>query len=186
MFLAWKAEARFFLEDLSSWLVTLSWLALTSVESVVCIIHNAEWNTLTLVWNYQMEFLYFSWGKNWLDWNMPCRKISLKKVLSNLFVGLLSSWRKRAHLAARFCAHKFFSLFCCLNLKYFYFVFSVDPCCLCIQVESSIKCPNSKDRGAAAYQLGNISSRTITEVKQRWARLVLGWETVQVLPECCC
>ena len=32
--------------------------------------------------------------------------------------------------------------------------------------------------GAAAYQLGNTSSRTITEVKQRWARLVLGWETV--------
>ena len=27
--------------------------------------------------------------------------------------------------------------------------------------------------GAAAYQLGNTSSRTITEVKQRWARLVL-------------
>ena len=26
----------------------------------------------------------------------------------------------------------------------------------------------------------------ITEVKQRWARLVLGWDTVQVLPECCC
>ena len=40
--------------------------------------------------------------------------------------------------------------------------------------------------GAAAYQLGNTSSRTITEVKQRWARLVLGWETVQVSPECCC
>ena len=40
--------------------------------------------------------------------------------------------------------------------------------------------------GAAAYQLGNISSRTITEVKQRWARLALGWDTVQVLPECCC
>ena len=27
---------------------------------------------------------------------------------------------------------------------------------------------------------------TITEVKQRWARLVLEWVTVQVLPECCC
>ena len=40
--------------------------------------------------------------------------------------------------------------------------------------------------GAAAYQFGNTSSRTITEVKQRWARLVLGWATVQVLPECCC
>ena len=40
--------------------------------------------------------------------------------------------------------------------------------------------------GAAAYQLGNTSSRTITEVKQRWAWLVLGWTTVQVLPECCC
>ena len=40
--------------------------------------------------------------------------------------------------------------------------------------------------GAAAYQLGNTSSRMITEVKQRWARLVLGWVTVQVLPECCC
>ena len=40
--------------------------------------------------------------------------------------------------------------------------------------------------GAVAYQLGNTSSRTITEVKQRWARLVLGWDTVQVLPECCC
>ena len=38
--------------------------------------------------------------------------------------------------------------------------------------------------GAAAYQLGNTSSRKITEVKQRWARLVLGWATVQVLPEC--
>ena len=42
------------------------------------------------------------------------------------------------------------------------------------------------NKGAAAYQLGNTSSRTITEVKQRWARLVLGWVTVQVLPECCC
>ena len=41
-------------------------------------------------------------------------------------------------------------------------------------------------QGAAAYQLGNTSSRTITEVKQRWARLVLGWDTVQVLPKCCC
>ena len=40
--------------------------------------------------------------------------------------------------------------------------------------------------GAATYQLGNTSSRTITEVKQRWARLVLGWLTVQVLPKCCC
>ena len=40
--------------------------------------------------------------------------------------------------------------------------------------------------GVAAYQLGNTSSRMITEVKQRWARLVLGWETVQVWPECCC
>ena len=40
--------------------------------------------------------------------------------------------------------------------------------------------------GAAAYQLENTSPRTITEVKQRWARLVLGWETVQVSPECCC
>ena len=40
--------------------------------------------------------------------------------------------------------------------------------------------------GAVAYQLGNTSSRTITEVKQRWARLVLGWVTVQVSPECCC
>ena len=29
-------------------------------------------------------------------------------------------------------------------------------------------------KGPAAYQLGNTSSRTITEVKQRWARLVLG------------
>ena len=35
---------------------------------------------------------------------------------------------------------------------------------------------------AAAYQLGNTSSCTITEVKQRWVRLVLGFETVQV---CC-
>ena len=35
-------------------------------------------------------------------------------------------------------------------------------------------------------QLGNTSSRMITEVKQCWARRVLGWETVQVLPECCC
>ena len=40
--------------------------------------------------------------------------------------------------------------------------------------------------GAATDQLGNTSSRMITEVKQHWARLVLGWETVQVLPECCC
>ena len=35
-----------------------------------------------------------------------------------------------------------------------------------------------KNGGTAAYQLGNTSSRTITEVKQCWARLVLGWETV--------
>ena len=39
---------------------------------------------------------------------------------------------------------------------------------------------NLTQLGAAAYQLGNTSSRTITEIKQRWARLVLGWETVQV------
>ena len=39
--------------------------------------------------------------------------------------------------------------------------------------------------GAAACHLRNTSSCTITEVKQRWAWLVLGWETVQVLPECC-
>ena len=38
----------------------------------------------------------------------------------------------------------------------------------------------------AAYQLGNTSSRTITEVKLCWAWLVLGWATAQVLPECCC
>ena len=36
-------------------------------------------------------------------------------------------------------------------------------------------------------QLGNTSSRTITEVNQRYAQLVLGWETlVQELSECCC
>ena len=29
--------------------------------------------------------------------------------------------------------------------------------------------------GAAAYQLGNTSSHTSTEVKQRWAWLVLWW-----------
>ena len=29
-------------------------------------------------------------------------------------------------------------------------------------------------RGAASYQVGNTSSHMITEVKQRWARLVLG------------
>ena len=45
---------------------------------------------------------------------------------------------------------------------------------------------NGRCMGAAANQLGNTSSHTITEVKQRWARLVLGWETVQVLHECCC
>ena len=27
------------------------------------------------------------------------------------------------------------------------------------------------------YHVENTSSRPITEVKQRWARLVLGWET---------
>ena len=40
--------------------------------------------------------------------------------------------------------------------------------------------------GAAAYQLGNTSSRMITEVNQCYARLVLGWDTVHVQPECCC
>ena len=30
----------------------------------------------------------------------------------------------------------------------------------------------------AAYQLWNASSRTITEVKQHWDQLLLGWETV--------
>ena len=39
--------------------------------------------------------------------------------------------------------------------------------------------------GAAAYQLGKTSSRTITDVKQCWAWLVLGWENVQILSECC-
>ena len=33
---------------------------------------------------------------------------------------------------------------------------------------------NKLKKGSAAYQLGNTSSRTITEVKQRRARLVLG------------
>ena len=39
--------------------------------------------------------------------------------------------------------------------------------------------------GAATYQYGNTgtNSRMITEVKHRSVRLVLGWETVQVLPE---
>ena len=41
-------------------------------------------------------------------------------------------------------------------------------------------------KGVAAYQLGNTSSCTIIEVKQGWAWLVLGWQTVQVLSECCC
>ena len=36
------------------------------------------------------------------------------------------------------------------------------------------------ETGTAACQLGNTSSRTITEVKQCEAQLVLGWETVQV------
>ena len=40
-------------------------------------------------------------------------------------------------------------------------------------------------RGATSYPLGNTSPLPITEVKQRSARLVLGWETVQVLSECC-
>ena len=35
--------------------------------------------------------------------------------------------------------------------------------------------------GATAYQLGNTSSRMITEVKQHLARLVLGWR----LFKCC-
>ena len=37
--------------------------------------------------------------------------------------------------------------------------------------------------GAAAHQLGNTSFRKITEVKQHRARIELGWETVQVLPD---
>ena len=41
-------------------------------------------------------------------------------------------------------------------------------------------------KALAADQLGNTSSRMITEVKQQWAQLVLEWETVQVLTECCC
>ena len=52
--------------------------------------------------------------------------------------------------------------------------------------EAHLYLNNWLGKGAAAYQLGNTSSRTITEVKQRWAQLVLGWDTVQVLPECCC
>ena len=40
--------------------------------------------------------------------------------------------------------------------------------------------------GPKTYQLENTSSHTITEVKQSWAWLVLGWETVQVMPEWCC
>ena len=32
--------------------------------------------------------------------------------------------------------------------------------------------------GAATYQLGNTSSHTIIEVKQRLVGLILGWETV--------
>ena len=50
----------------------------------------------------------------------------------------------------------------------------------------TIFCITFTSEGAAPYQLGNTSSRTITEVKQRCAQLVLGWETVQVLSECCC
>ena len=48
-----------------------------------------------------------------------------------------------------------------------------------IQYWSLLQSNNKKDTlGAAAYQLGNTSSRTITEVKQRLAWLVLGWENV--------
>ena len=35
------------------------------------------------------------------------------------------------------------------------------------------------------YQLGNTSSRMLTEVKQCGTRLLQGWETVQVLSEYC-
>ena len=48
------------------------------------------------------------------------------------------------------------------------------------QIQTFLRCLNNSLCGAAAYQLGNTSSRTIIEVKQRRARLVLGWETVQV------
>ena len=34
-------------------------------------------------------------------------------------------------------------------------------------------------------RVGNTGSRQITEVKQRWARLVLGWVTVWVQAGCC-
>ena len=40
----------------------------------------------------------------------------------------------------------------------------------------------SRPIGAAAYQVGNTSSCTINKVKQGRDRIVLGWETVQVLP----
>ena len=54
-----------------------------------------------------------------------------------------------------------------------------------IERKESKLCKRRRSRGLD--QLGNGSSRTITEVKQHWARLVLEWETpVQVLPECCC
>ena len=40
---------------------------------------------------------------------------------------------------------------------------------------------------AKAGQLGNTtSSRTITEVKECWDWLLLRWDTIQVLSECCC
>ena len=49
-----------------------------------------------------------------------------------------------------------------------------------------VQSTTTKTGRSAAYQLGNTSSRTITEVKQRWAWFVLGWEIVQVLRGCCC
>ena len=58
--------------------------------------------------------------------------------------------------------------------------------CLSVAVERDRGANRVEKTGATTYQLGNTSSRTITEVKQHWTRLVLEWETVQVLPECCC
>ena len=44
-------------------------------------------------------------------------------------------------------------------------------------------CHNNYLKGP--WHVGHTGSRQITEVKQRWARLVLGWVTVWVQAGCC-
>ena len=96
-------------------------------------------------------------------------------VVILLFALLISDWDAFEH-----CLHSY--LMCIILMTYSFFILMAslfEWTYLLTQVKLS-KCsslhftPHSRQR---PYHVENTSSRPITEVKQRWAWLVLGWET---------